>query len=1531
MRGECGKKGYFSPKLPCAVEEVHAEEPDEKLRAELVDVCGQEFAEGSVCCTAPQVEALKANLDQAEPLLLSCPACRNNFRALFCSFTCSADQSRFVDVLERQRTDGGKDGDEAVKRVQYHVGDEYRQGFYDSCKNVKFGASNGFAMDLIGGGAKDADAFLKFLGDERPLVGSPFQIDFPRQHKEQAQLLPCQTLERDEARKNVSTLPPIPFNPPPRACSDESLMSRCACTDCPAVCAVLPPVAPPSRGQDRCTVGHGGLECFSLILIILYILGTVAFFVGYGTSRRRRKRIAIRHRNSGLSIASDGSGYERVRLDTEDDIEGARRGHGVDNSSGSRAADQHLRSAGLIGATGLGHLGSEDDSSASSSMGAGAASGGIDALDATQPRSYALNVLLTRVFYKVGLFCARSPWLTFTVAAIFVGLSNLGWRKFEVETDPVKLWVAPHSESRARKEYFDEHFGPFYRTQQVFMMDKTGLQHAKDGRAKAGGSAEERELAEIRPALSWNRLVWWADFEAAVRDLRTSNGTTLQDVCFAPSGHGGPCVTQSILGYFQDDLDGAGVDETNWAERLDDCAESPAQCLPTFQQPLKPNIILGGIPSVVQEPVQGGGAGGGEIRDREGRGSDARSVVTTWVVLNSLDSTVKERAEEWEVALEQLLFSIAGIGNVPEHPLGARRRALGIELALSTGSSLEQELGSSSNTDVPIVVLSYLLMFLYAALMLGGNTSAGLATELRAARAQDAAAAPSGNSHRSGLASRLLFFLPRRGAPRQRHRLGGKFARRILVESKFMLGLFGIVVVLASVSSAVAIFSAAGVKVTLIIGEVLPFLLLAVGVDNIFLLTSEMDRQNALASTANPYSSASIGRVSDGSFGSASAGGIHLEEDEDEDEDSFDDEGAGLYGGPRGLPHRRAYHLSSAERAARALSRMGPSILLSAATQVSAFLLGAIVPMPAVRNFALYAAGSMAIAAVLQCTVFVAAMALDADRTESSRIDCLPCLKIAVPSSSAQYASLDGVGSAGLGGFSSEGLLGRFIRRYYAPKLIRPTSKRIVLALFAGLAVVGILGMRRLEMGLDQRLALPANSYLRDYFNAVDTYLNVGPPVYFVARKVDPRARTGQQALCGRFTTCAPLSLANTLEGERARPESSFLAEPASSWIDDFMQWMNPVLESCCRRRIKDPNVFCSPRDSDGLCEPCFKDRRPAWNITLDGMPESDEFMRYLRQWLVSPTDEDCPLGGQAAYSSALSLDPPAEGTPGSVTASHFRTYHTPLRSQADFIDALRASERISQDINLRNEQGGVEVFAYSLFYVFFDQYLHLGSIALQVLGGAALSIFGITTLLLGSWRTGWIVVLCVTSALIGVAGTMGFLGIQLNALTLVNLSVCSAICVEFCSHVARAFSRAPGNLPRAHPMAQKERDERAWTALVDVGSSVIRGITGTKLVGISVLALTKSDLLKLYYAKMWAALIVLGATHGLILLPVALSVWGGEGYSDGESEAEIARRLARARENEYLPFAAHDEEEEGEDADANSETSDGAQPARRL
>lgn len=159
--------------------------------------------------------------------------------------------------------------------------------------------------------------------------------------------------------------------------------------------------------------------------------------------------------------------------------------------------------------------------------------------------------------------------------------------------------------------------------------------------------------------------------------------------------------------------------------------------------------------------------------------------------------------------------------------------------------------------------------------------------------------------------------------------MGAYFRRQLLVDSKFLLGspllstspnevlnwfenfagLWGIIIVLLSVSTSVALCSAFGIKVTLIIAEVIPFLVLAIGVDNVFILSHELDQQNSRA-----YAAASR------------HGPLFVTYDDQDDEDGD------------GLP-------LAEERVARALGRMGPSILLSASCETVAFGLGAMVGM----------------------------------------------------------------------------------------------------------------------------------------------------------------------------------------------------------------------------------------------------------------------------------------------------------------------------------------------------------------------------------------------------------------------------------------------------------------------------------------------------------------------------------------------------------------------------------------------------------
>jgi Niemann-Pick C1 protein len=81
------------------------------------------------------------------------------------------------------------------------------------------------------------------------------------------------------------------------------------------------------------------------------------------------------------------------------------------------------------------------------------------------------------------------------------------------------------------------------------------------------------------------------------------------------------------------------------------------------------------------------------------------------------------------------------------------------------------------------------------------------------------------------------------------------------------------------------------------------------------------------------------------------------------------------------------------EHMGRVLGEAAPSMFVSTASQTTAFFLGALSDMPAVRAFALYAAVSLLINFMMQVTAFIALLALNDAREKSARYDVLCCIK----------------------------------------------------------------------------------------------------------------------------------------------------------------------------------------------------------------------------------------------------------------------------------------------------------------------------------------------------------------------------------------------------------------------------------------------------------------------------------------------------------------------------------------------------------
>ncbi|XP_038878641.1 NPC intracellular cholesterol transporter 1-like [Benincasa hispida] len=716
--------------------------------------------------------------------------------------------------------------------------------------------------------------------------------------------------------------------------------------------------------------------------------------------------------------------------------------------------------------------------------------------------------------------------------------------------------------------------------------------------------------------------------------------------------------------------------------------------------------------------------------------SEASAFVVTYPVNNAMDSVGNEngKAIAWEKAFVKLA----------KEELLPLVQSRNLTLSFSSESSIEEELKRESTADILTIAVSYLVMFAYISVALGDSNISS------------------------------SFYL----------------------SSKVLLGLSGVILVLLSVLGSVGFFSAIGVKSTLIIMEVIPFLVLAVGVDNMCILVHAVKRQ--------------------------------------------------------------PYELTLEERISSALVEVGPSITLASLSEILAFAVGAFVPMPACRVFSMFAALAVLLDFILQLSAFVALIVFDILRAEDHRVDCFPCIKVPPHSDEPNQGFNQG----------RPGLLSRYMKDVHAPLLGLWGVKIVVVVIFVGLTLGSIALSTKIEVGLEQKIVLPRDSYLQDYFDELAEYLRIGPPVYFVVKDYNYSSKSRHTNQLCSISQCDSNSLLNEISRASLTPELSYIAKPAASWLDDFLVWLSPEAFGCCRKFTN--GSYCPPDDQPPCCFPdegsCDSSEGVCKDCTtcfhhsdlIGDRPTTVQFQEKLPWFLNSLPSADCAKGGHGAYTNSVNLKGYESGI---IKASEFRSYHTPLNKQGDYVNALRAAKEFSAKIS---DSLKMDIFPYSVFYIFFEQYLDIWETALMNIAIALGAIFIVSLVITSSLWSSAIIILVLAMIIIDLMGVMAILKIQLNAVSVVNILMSIGIAVEFCVHLVHAFLVSCG-----------DRSQRAQQALSTMGASVFSGITLTKLVGVIVLCFAKSEIFVVYYFQMYLALVIIGFLHGLVFLPVILSMIG--------------------------------------------------------
>ncbi|CAI5444262.1 unnamed protein product [Caenorhabditis angaria] len=184
IRGECHH--YDEDNVtPCVLNDTENREPhvfdktnfpeEMKVMQEMCPNLVKNDGTAAVCCTVEQFHRVIAQLRKSSPLIGKCPSCFTNFANIWCQFTCSPNQSKFLKILEIGPNN-------SVFKVQYELDENFANRMFDSCKDVKLGTdAKKPALKMMSISSKQPISlrnWLEFMGTMNLMYVIPMYTDF---------------------------------------------------------------------------------------------------------------------------------------------------------------------------------------------------------------------------------------------------------------------------------------------------------------------------------------------------------------------------------------------------------------------------------------------------------------------------------------------------------------------------------------------------------------------------------------------------------------------------------------------------------------------------------------------------------------------------------------------------------------------------------------------------------------------------------------------------------------------------------------------------------------------------------------------------------------------------------------------------------------------------------------------------------------------------------------------------------------------------------------------------------------------------------------------------------------------------------------------------------------------------------------------------------------------------------------------------------------------------------------------------------
>uniref|UniRef100_A0A6Q2X3T7 SSD domain-containing protein n=1 Tax=Esox lucius TaxID=8010 RepID=A0A6Q2X3T7_ESOLU len=695
-------------------------------------------------------------------------------------------------------------------------------------------------------------------------------------------------------------------------------------------------------------------------------------------------------------------------------------------------------------------------------------------------------------------------------------------------------------------------------------------------------------------------------------------------------------------------------------------------------------------------------------------------------------------------------------------------------------------------------------------------------------------------------------------------------------KSQGAVGLAGVLLVALSVAAGLGLCSLLGISFNAATTQVLPFLALGVGVDDVFLLA------HAFSET----------------------------------------------GQNKRIPFE--------DRTGECLKRTGASVALTSISNVTAFFMAALIPIPALRAFSLQAAVVVVFNFAMVLLIFPAILSMDLYRREDRRFDIFccfysPCANrviqiephayldgqtqitmqstvqlrteydprtqafyttaeprsqisvqpftpgVCVPggSTSSHRDLLAQFGEASLGlrcpePPCSRWTLASFAERHYAPFLLQPTTKVVVILLFLVLLVVSLYGTTRVRDGLELTDIVPRETSEYDFIGAQFKFFSFYNMYVVTQRAEYAQAQPLLYQLHQRFSTVRYILREDNgqlprmwlhyfrdwLQGLQAAFDQDWEAgritqSSYSNGSDDGILAYKLLVQTGRRDKPINLNQLMRQRlvDADGIINP------GAFYIYLTAWVSNDPVAYAASQANIRPHPPDWHHDRTDLMPEIRLSIPAAEP----IEYAQFPFYLNGLRETPQFVEAIESVRAICSNYSRQ----GLPSYPNGYPFLFWEQYVGLRHWLLLSISVVLACTFLVCALfLLNPWTAG-IIVLVLSLMTVELFGMMGLIGIKLSAVPVVILIASVGIGVEFTVHVALAFLTAIG-----------DRNRRAVLALEHMFAPVLDGAFST-LLGVLMLAGSEFDFIVRYFFAVLAILTVLGVLNGLVLLPVLLSYFG--------------------------------------------------------